>query len=67
MYLSKTNDGSPYRIVGVCHSIQEHKNTEDKLRAARNKAQESDRLKSAFIDKGIYKTVSIVIWAIIAY
>lgn len=21
MYLSKTNDGSPYRIVGVCHSI----------------------------------------------
>ena len=49
MYLSKTNDGSPYRIVGVCHSIQEHKNTEDKLRAARNKAQESDRLKSAFL------------------
>ena len=49
MYLSKTNDGSPYRIVGVCQSIQEYKNTEEILRTARNKAQESDRLKSAFL------------------
>lgn len=49
MYLSRTDDGSPYRIVGVCHSIQHYKTTEDRLRAARNKAQESDRLKSAFL------------------
>lgn len=49
MYLSKTSDGSPYRIVGVCQSIQDHKTIEENLRSARNKAQESDRLKSAFL------------------
>ena len=49
MYLSRTDDGSPYRIVGVCQSIQDHKTTEENLRAARDKAQESDRLKSAFL------------------
>lgn len=42
-------DGAPYRIVGVCQSIQEHKNVESSLIQARDKAQESDRLKSAFL------------------
>lgn len=49
MYLSQADDGSPYRVVGVCQSIQDHKTVEDNLRAARDKAQESDRLKSAFL------------------
>lgn len=49
MYLSRTGDGSPYRVVGVCQSIQDHKTTEENLRAARDKAQESERLKSAFL------------------
>lgn len=41
--------GLPYRLVGICMSIQEHKNIEESLIAARNKAEESDRLKSAFL------------------
>ena len=49
MYLGRANDGSPYRVVGVCQSIQDHKTTEESLRSARDKAQESDRLKSAFL------------------
>lgn len=49
MYLSRTNDGSPYRVVGICQSIQEHKTTEETLCAARDKAQESEKLKSAFL------------------
>lgn len=49
LYLSRTDDGSPYRIVGVCQSIQDHKTIEENLRTARNKAQESDRLKTAFL------------------
>lgn len=49
MYMGKTDDGLPYRIVGVCQSIQDHKIIEENLRAARNKAQESDKLKSAFL------------------
>ena len=49
MYLSRTGDGSPYRVVGVCQSIQDHKTTEENLRRARDKAQESERLKSAFL------------------
>ena len=48
IYLGKIN-GLPYRIVGVCQSIQDHKNIEEKLTAARDKAQESDKLKSAFL------------------
>lgn len=47
-YLGKI-ENTPYRIVGVCQSIQEHKNVEATLIAARDKAQESDRLKSAFL------------------
>lgn len=42
-------DGAPYRIVGVCQSIQVHKNIEYSLIEARDKARESDRLKSAFL------------------
>ena len=49
MYLGPAEDGSPYRVVGVCQSIQDHKTIEDNLRAARDKAQESDRLKTAFL------------------
>ena len=49
VYLGQTGDGSPCRIVGICQSIHAHKTSEDGLRAARDKARESDRLKSAFL------------------
>lgn len=49
IYLGQSTDGSPYRIVGICQSIQGHKNTERHLREARDKARENDRLKSAFL------------------
>lgn len=48
IYLGRVAD-TPYRVVGVCQSIQDHKNTEQKLIDARNKAEESDMLKSAFL------------------
>lgn len=48
IYLGGVND-APHRVVGVCQSIQEHKNTEERLLSALNKAEESDRLKSAFL------------------
>lgn len=48
VYLGRVAN-APYRVVGVCHSIQEHKVTEQKLIDARNKAEESDKLKSAFL------------------
>ena len=35
--------------MGICQSIHAHKTSEDGLRAARDKARESDRLKSAFL------------------
>lgn len=47
-YIGKLS-GLPYRLVGICMSIQEHKNIEESLTAALNKAEESDRLKSAFL------------------
>ena len=47
-YIGKLS-GLPYRLVGICMSIQEHKNIEETLIAARMKAEESDRLKSAFL------------------
>lgn len=47
-YIGKLS-GLPYRLVGICMSIQEHKNIEESLIAARIKAEESDRLKSAFL------------------
>lgn len=42
-------DGRPLTIVGASTRIDERKNLEEALVAARNKAEESDRLKSAFI------------------
>lgn len=48
IYLGRVAD-TPYRVVGVCQSIQDHKNTEQKLIDARNRAEESDMLKSAFL------------------
>ncbi len=42
-------DGQPYRVVGICMSIQSHKDTEQSLIEARDKAEHSDRLKSAFL------------------
>ena len=42
-------EGAPYRIVGVCHSIHDHKMTESNLIEARDKARVSDKLKSAFL------------------
>lgn len=41
--------GQPYRLVGICMSIQEYKDIEDTLIAARRKAEESDKLKMAFL------------------
>ena len=36
-------------VLGVCQSIQRYKNTEDELIAARDKALQADKLKSAFL------------------
>ena len=39
----------PYRVLGVCQSIQRYKDTEEELIAARDRALQADRLKSAFL------------------
>lgn len=39
----------PYMVLGVCQSIQRYKNTEDELIAARDRALQADKLKSAFL------------------
>ena len=39
----------PFRLVGVCMSTQEHKIIEEELIIARDKAQQSDKLKSVFL------------------
>ena len=39
----------PFRLVGVCMSAQEHKKIEEELIIARDKAQQSDKLKSVFL------------------
>ena len=49
VYLGQAHDGSPYRVVGICQSIHPHKEIEGRLREARDKARENDRLKSAFL------------------
>lgn len=41
--------GHPYRLVGICMSIQEYKDIENTLIEARRKAEESDKLKMAFL------------------
>ena len=40
---------TPFRLVGVCMSTQEHKKIEEELIIARDKAQQSDKLKSVFL------------------
>ena len=42
-------DGTPKRIVGTSMRIDDRKNLEQELVNARNRAEESDRLKTAFI------------------
>ena len=42
-------DGKPTKIVGTSQRIDERKYLENSLVAARNKAEESDRLKTAFL------------------
>lgn len=42
-------EGRPYRIVGVCMSTQAHKDVERALTEAKNRAEQSDMLKSAFL------------------
>lgn len=39
----------PYKVLGVCQSIQRYKDTEEELIAARDRALQADRLKSAFL------------------
>ena len=39
----------PYRVLGICQSIQRYKDTEEELIAARDRALQADRLKSAFL------------------
>ncbi len=47
--LSGLTDDTPYGILGVCQSIQRYKKTEEELTAARDKALQADKLKSAFL------------------
>lgn len=47
--LSGLTTNMPYNILGVCQSIQRHKKTEQALTAARDKALQADKLKSAFL------------------
>lgn len=42
-------EGLPYRVVGICMSTQAFKNIEEALTTAKNKAEQSDKLKSAFL------------------
>lgn len=49
VYLGRSDDGSPCRVVGICQSIQSHKTIENALIEARDRARESDRLKSMFL------------------
>ena len=46
---SRDADGNPARIVGTSLRIDDRKEMEASLIAARNKAEESDRLKTAFL------------------
>ena len=49
MVAARTIEGLPKYIVGTSLRIDERKNMEQELIEARNRAEESDRLKSAFI------------------
>ncbi|MDR0988334.1 MAG: histidine kinase [Prevotellaceae bacterium] len=39
----------PYMVLGVCQSIQAHKDAEEELIVARDRALQADKLKSAFL------------------
>ena len=47
--VERDTDGKPTKIVGTSQRIDERKHLENSLVAARNKAEESDRLKTAFL------------------
>ena len=47
--VERDGDGKPTKIVGTSQRIDERKNLEASLVTARNKAEESDRLKTAFL------------------
>lgn len=47
--VERDGDGKPVKIVGTSQLIDQRKNLEASLVAARNKAEESDRLKTAFL------------------
>jgi len=47
--VERDGDGKPMKIVGTSQRIDQRKNLEASLVAARNKAEESDRLKTAFL------------------
>lgn len=47
--LSGLTTNMPYDILGVCQSIERYKRTEQELTAARDKALQADKLKSAFL------------------
>ena len=47
--VERDSDGKPTKIVGTSQRIEERKNLEASLVTARNKAEESDRLKTAFL------------------
>lgn len=47
-YDGMTSD-APYMVLGVCQSIQRYKDTEEELIAARDRALQADKLKSAFL------------------
>lgn len=47
-YDGLTSD-TPYMVMGVCQSVQRYKDTEEALIAARDRALQADKLKSAFL------------------
>lgn len=49
MFVVNDADGKPYRIVGIASDITEQKDFEEALKQAKEKAQESDMLKSTFL------------------
>lgn len=48
-FLEGVTPGETYRVVGVCQSIQRFKDAEAELVQARDKAMQTDQLKSAFL------------------
>ncbi|NDV81863.1 ATP-binding protein [Bacteroides sp. 51] len=42
-------EGMPFEVIGVCQSIQRYKSTEEELIAARDRALQADKLKTAFL------------------